>query len=105
MRHAAISRRLVGAVLVLPCAAASAGDAPVEQVIGGIEAVVFVCTPIDAKTGKTGQEILQRAAASRQLDLLAIRKTEPYRAIYNSEVNRLLSLPAKDRLVACQNIW
>ena len=109
MRSGFFPSGLAGPVLAVLLASASmaapAADAPVEQVVGGIEAVVFVCLPIDAKTGKTGQEILQRAAAQRQLDLAAIRKTEPYRAVYNSEVNRLLSLPAKERLAACQNIW
>ena len=35
------------------------------QVVGGIEAVLFVCTPIDAKSVKPGQEILQRAVERR----------------------------------------
>jgi hypothetical protein len=49
--------------------------------------------------------VLKALAARDKLDLAAIRKTEGYRSIYNSEVNRLLLLPAKDRLAACQNAW
>lgn len=84
---------------------ASAAGATAEQVVGGIEAVVFVCTPIDPKSVKPGQEMLQRAVEQRKLDLVAIRKTDAYRNSYNSEVNRLLSLPQKDRLGACQTAW
>ena len=76
-----------------------------EQVVGGIEAMLFVCTPIDAKSVKPGQEILQRAVEQRKLDLPAIRKTEAYRNTYNSEVNRMLSLPQRERTTACQTAW
>ena len=86
----------------MPCVAAG-GSA--EQIVGGIEAMVFVCTPIDAKSVKPGQEILQRAVEQRKLDLPAIRKTEAYRNTYNSEVNRMLSLPQRERLTACQTAW
>lgn len=86
-----------------PCVLAAGASA--EQVVGGIEAVIFVCTPIDAKSVKPGQEMLQRAVEQRKLDLVAIRKTDAYRNTYNSEVNRLLSLPQKDRLGACQTAW
>ena len=84
---------------------AAAADTSAEQVVGGIEAVVFVCTPIDAKRVKPGQEILQRAVAQRKLDLPAIRRSDAYRSTYNAEVNRLLSLAPKDRLAACQHAW
>ena len=90
------------AALALPALAAGASA---EQVVGGIEAVVFVCTPIDAKSVKPGLEMLQRAVEQRKLDLAAIRKTEAYRNTYNSEVNRLLSLPQRERLGACQTAW
>lgn len=79
--------------------------APVEQVVGGIEAMVFVCTPIDLKSAKTGLELLEKARVQRKLDLTVIRASEGYKSIYNSEVNRLLALPAKDRLAACQTAW
>lgn len=100
-RHAA---QVLCAALALarPC---SAADASAEQIVGGIEAVVFVCSPIDPKSVKPGLEMLQRATAQRKLDLPAIRKTEAYRSSYNAEVNRLLSLPQRERLVACQQAW
>lgn len=79
--------------------------APVEQVVGGIDAVVFVCTPIDPKSAKTGLELLEKARVQRKLDLSAIRTTADYKSTYNSEVNRLLALPAKERLTACQTAW
>ncbi len=79
--------------------------ASAEQVVGGIEAVLFVCTPIDAKSVKPGQEMLARAVEQRKLDLVAIRKSEAYRTAYNSEVNRLLAMPQRDRLSACQTAW
>lgn len=86
-------------------AAHGAQAAPVEQVVGGIDAMVFVCTPIDPNSARTGLELLERARAQRNLDLRAIRATESYRGIYNTEVNRLLALPPKDRLAACQSAW
>lgn len=79
--------------------------ASAEQVVGGIEAVLFVCTPIDAKSVKPGQELLARAVEQRKLDLPAIRKSDAYRTAYNSEVNRLLAMPQRDRLSACQTAW
>jgi hypothetical protein len=84
---------------------ARAADASAEQTVGGIEAVVFVCTSIDPKSAKTGGDMLKALMARDKLDLAAIRKTEGYRSIYNSEVNRLLLLPVKDRLAACRNAW
>jgi hypothetical protein len=75
------------------------------QMIGGIEAVVAACAPIDAKSGKTGSDLLENAAARRKLDLASIRKSDAYKSIYNSEVNRLLSLPLKDRQAACRSAW
>lgn len=91
--------------LALPAGPAWSAGATAEQVVGGIEAVIFVCTPIDPKSVKPGQEILQRAVEQRKLDLVAIRKTDAYRNSYNSEVNRLLSLAQKERLGACQTAW
>jgi len=98
-------RRLLAAALatlVLPHAVQAA---PVEQVVGGIDAMIFVCTPIDPKSARTGQDILERAREQRKLNLAFIRATESYRAVYNAEVNRLLGLVPKDRLAACQSAW
>lgn len=99
--HAAGAAALALATAAAPLNAA-AGQ---EQVVGGIEAVLFVCASIDAKSVKPGQEILQRAVEQRKLDLAAIRKSEAYRSTYNAEVNRLLALPQRERLSACQSAW
>jgi hypothetical protein len=93
----------MAALTTLSTLAGAAGNA--EQVVGGIDAVVFVCMPIDAKSVKPGQEMLQRAVEQRKLDLVAIRKSEAYRSTYNAEVNRLLALPQRERLAACQTAW
>ncbi len=95
---------LAGVLLAAPAWPARAGTSA-EQVVGGIEAVLFVCTPLDGKSVKPGQDLLQRAVEQRKLDLAAIRKSEAYRATYNSEVNRLLALPQRERLTACQTAW
>jgi hypothetical protein len=97
-------RRLLLAIAsaaLVPAAVA----APVEQVVGGIDAMVFVCTPIDAKSARAGQEILERAREQRKLDLATIRTTDGYRTVYNAEVNRLLAQTPKERLAACQSAW
>jgi hypothetical protein len=96
---------LLAAVLLSISAAPARAAASAEQVVGGIEAVVFVCTPLDARSVKPGQELLQRAVEQRKLDLAAIRKTEAYRVAYNAEANRLLALPQRERITACQTAW
>jgi hypothetical protein len=98
-------RLLVASLSGLAMAPVRAADASAEQIVGGIEAVVFVCTPIDPKSVRPGLDMLRRAAEQRKLDLAAIRKTDAYRGTYNSEVNRLLSLTLKDRASACQHAW
>jgi len=98
-------RDWLAAVALASMSMAFAADPPVEQVVGGIEAIVFVCTPIEPKSAKAGAELLQKTSAQHKLDLAVVRKTEGYRAIYNSEVNRLLALPARERGAACRNAW
>lgn len=98
-------RRALAGILATMAGLGSALAAPVEQVVGGIDAMVFVCTPIDPKGARTGLELLERAREQRKLDLPRIRATEGYRTIYNAEVNRLLAQPPKDRLAACQSAW
>jgi hypothetical protein len=95
------------AIALLACAAAGTSVAEVasEQIVGAIEAVVFACGPIDPKSAKAGLELLENTRVARKLDLPTLRKTEAYRAMYNSEANRLLSLSAKDRLAACKSAW
>ena len=99
------ARHWLAALAVAPATLALAADPPIEQIVGGIEAVVFVCTPIEPKSAKTGAELLRRTSTERKLDLAAVRKTDGYKAIYNSEVNRLLALPARERSAACRNAW
>jgi len=100
------ARALARAALLL-CVAAAAGPhaaaAPPEQVVAGIDAVVFACTPIDPKSARSAADLLERARVQHRLDLIAIRASAGYRTTYNAELNRLLALPAKERLAACQN--
>lgn len=93
------------ASLAIVAAGTSGADTASEQIVGAIEAVVFVCGPIDPKSAKAGLELLENTRVARKLDLPALRKTDAYKAMYNSEANRLLSLPAKDRLAACKSAW
>jgi hypothetical protein len=93
------------ACAALGAAATRAAEPAIEQLVGGIDAVVFVCNGIDPKSAKKGQELLQRTVAQHKLDLAAVRASENHRSIYDPEVNRLLSLPAKERLSACQTAW
>ncbi len=99
------ARHCLAFLAVAPAASALAADPPIEQVVGGIEAVVFVCTPIEPKSAKTGAELLRKTSIEHKLDLATVRKTDGYKAIYNSEVNRLLALPARERSTACRNAW
>ena len=100
-----VPQLLAGVLLAPPVASTWAAGASAEQVVGGIEAVVFVCTPIDANSVRPGVQMLQRAVEQRKLDLAAIRRTDAYRNTYNSEVNRLLSLSQRERVTACQTAW
>jgi hypothetical protein len=99
-----VVRRGVALVLLAGLGAAVCA-APVEQVVAGVDAVVFACTPVDAKSAKTGTELLEKARAQRGLDLGTIRNGAAYRTAYNAEVNRLLALAPKERTTACQNVW
>ena len=103
LRLASLPALALAAGLALVGPGASA--APAEQVVGGIDGVIFVCTPLDAKSVRPGQELLQRAVAQHGLDLAAIRRSETYRGAYNAEVNRLLTLAPRERLAACQSAW
>lgn len=98
-------RRLFVGILASATLLTAAHAAPVEQIVGGIDAMVFVCTPLDAKSARTGLDILERAREQRKLDLPTIRTTEGYRSVYNAEVNRLLAQAPKDRLAICQSAW
>lgn len=102
-----LDRCRTAAIAWLACAAAatSSADTASEQIVGAIEAVVFACGPIDPKSAKAGLELLENTRIARKLDLPALRQTAAYKAMYNSEANRLLSLPAKERLAACKSAW
>jgi hypothetical protein len=89
--------------LVLGRPSARAADIAIEQLVGGVEAVAFVCTNVDAKSAKKATELLQKTVAQYKLDLAAVRASENYRLVYNPEVNRMLSLGPKERLQACQS--
>jgi hypothetical protein len=95
-------RELLGCVLATLCGLAFADDAT-EQMVGGIDAVISACTAAEPKTAKAAQDMLAAAVAQRKLDLPSIRKSDAYKAIYNSEANRLLSIPAKERVAACKS--
>jgi hypothetical protein len=95
----------VATLSLLLSAAGGAIASPIEQMIGGIEAVIAACGPVDPKSAKTGAELLERERVQNKLDLQAIRNTEGYRSIYNAEVNRLLALTPKARQLACQSVW
>jgi hypothetical protein len=99
--------RLLAALMLASAGALplQAADPPAGQIVGGIEAVVYICGSIDPKSAKTGTDMLATLAAQQKLDLPAVRKTDGYKSIYNSEVNRLLSLGAKERAAACKNAW
>jgi hypothetical protein len=91
-------------LLVTPCAA-PAWATPLEQTIGGIDAMVAACTPVDPKSAKTGTEMLERLRVQHKLDLAAVRASDDYKAIYNPELNRLLGIPPKARVQTCQNVF
>jgi hypothetical protein len=84
---------------------AQASDVQSSQIAGGVEAVIYICAPIDAKSARTGSDLLKNVVVDKKLDLVAVRKSDAYRSIYNSEVNRMLSMAPKDRLVACQTAF
>jgi|GEM_PF-1681226 len=109
-RHVTLGRSLKSAfvipgLLVAACLCPSAHADEVEQMVAGIDAVVFVCTPVDPKSVKPGLDMLAQLAARTKSDLSAVRKSDGYRSTYNSEVNRMLSLPAKDKLTTCQRAF
>jgi hypothetical protein len=89
-------------LLAAPCAAMAT---PVEQTVGGIEAMVAACGPIDPKSAKAGTEMLERVRVQHKLDLEAVRRSDDYKAIYNPELNRLLAMQPKARVQACQSVF
>lgn len=99
------ARTAAAVSLLLAATSAPAADTESEQLVGAIDAVVFVCARVDARSAKLGLELLENLSAQRKLDVPALRKTDAYKSMYNSETNRLLSLAARERLAACKSAW
>ncbi len=101
-----IARALVAAVWAVACqSAAQAQSGPPEVLVGSVEAVLFVCGPIDARTAKDGVALLARLVEQHKLDLVALRKLPSYSGAYNAEVNRLLALAPARKAEACKNVF
>ena len=95
---------LLLAVALWPLAVV-AQNGPPEALLGSVEAVLFVCAPIDAKTAKDGTEMQTRLVQQYKFDVTTVRKAPGYASAYNAEVNRLLSLPAARKAEACKNVF
>jgi hypothetical protein len=105
-RHPLIAATARCLLLAAPFVASVTAQAtPMEQTIGGIDAMVAACTPVDPKSAKTGSEMLERLRAQHKLDLAAVRRSDDYKAIYNPELNRLLAMAPKARQQACQSVF
>lgn len=87
------------------CGVASAQGGPPEALLGSVDAVLFVCGPLDAKTAKDGAEMQARLIQQYKFDPAAVRKLSSYTGAYNAEVNRLLSLPPARKLESCKNVF
>ena len=105
MQHLDRCRVAFVSLLAFAAVQTSAADTASKQIVGAIEAVVFVCGPIDPRSAKVGLVLLENTRVARKLDLPALRKSEAYRSMYNSEANRLLSRSTKERLAACKRDW
>jgi hypothetical protein len=84
---------------------ASAQNGPPEALLGGVDAVVFVCGPLDAKTLKDGTEMQARLIQQYKLDVSTARKSAAYTSTYNAEANRLLALMPAKKIDACKNVF
>jgi hypothetical protein len=82
-----------------------AQNGPPEALLGSVDAVLFVCGPLDAKTAKDGAEMQTRLVQQYKFDLNTVRKAPGYTSAYNAEVNRLLLLPPPRKLDACKNVF
>jgi hypothetical protein len=76
-----------------------------EALLGSVEAVLFICGPLDAKTAKDGAEMQTLLIQQNKLDPTVVRKAPAYTRAYNTEVNRLLLLPPARKLDACKNVF
>jgi hypothetical protein len=84
---------------------AIAQSGPPEALLGSVEAVLFVCGPLDVKTSKDGAEMQARLVQQYKFDLNTVRKALAYASAYNAEVNRLLLLTPARKLDACKNVF
>jgi hypothetical protein len=84
---------------------AGAQNGPPEALLGGVDAVLFVCGPLDAKTLKDGTDMQTRLVQQYKLDLNTARKSAAYSSTYNAEANRLLALPPAKKIDACKNVF
>jgi hypothetical protein len=100
-----ISVRFLLASLLLLNAAVSAQNGPPEALLGGVDAVLFVCGPLDAKTLKDGTDMQTRLVQQYKLDLGTARKSSAYTSTYNAETNRLLALTPAKKIDACKNVF
>ncbi len=107
MKHAAVTVK--ACVLLAPLLAwhgmAGAQSGPPEALLGGVDAVLFVCGPLDAKTLKEGTEMQTRIVQQYKLDLITARKAAAYTSTYNAEANRLLALTPAKKIDACKNVF
>lgn len=87
------------------CGAAVAQGGPPESLLAGVDAVLFVCAPLDARTAKDGAEMQARLVQQYKLDVAVARKQASYSGVYNAEVNRLLSLSPARKAEACKNVF
>ena len=96
---------VLAALLLVRHDMVSAQNGPPEALLGGIDAVLFVCGPIDAKTLKDATEMQARLVQQHKLDLNAVRKSPAYSSSYNAETNRLLALQPAKKIDACKNVF
>jgi hypothetical protein len=92
-------------LVLLLSSMAIAQSGPPEALLGSVEAVLFVCGPLDVKTSKDGAEMQARLVQQYRFDLNTVRKAPAYTSAYNAEVNRLLLLPPARKLDACKNVF
>ncbi len=93
------------ALLLLLHGMVGAQNGPPEALLGGVDAVVFVCGPLDAKTLKDGTEMQARLIQQYKLDVSTARKSAAYSSAYNAEANRLLALTPAKKIDACKNLF
>ena len=97
--------RFLLAALLLWLGVAGAQNGSPEVLLGSVDAVLFVCGPLDAKTLKDGTDMQTRLVQQYKLDLGTARKSAAYTSTYNAETNRLLALTPAKKIDACKNVF